>query len=251
MEIGTLYETAKEYAAKLKEALPAFDSLTEIYLTLIVTVQEEIISAVSSFTFKDGEIDSINSEWIAIKSMTPQQSAAQMITLKIEDGSVVTPDEEIISLLLTSNASNAACEIAISPTEAVTSASLAPDLASVAADFMSGFDDAVSSAAPVANANGEFAAGFEVDEDNPFYAAPTAEALPEAMTIDPEPAPGQAPIPIRPAYPQQGYPQQPQGYPQQGYPQQPQGYPQQPQGYPQQPQGYPQQPQGYPQQPQG
>lgn len=52
----------------------------------------------------------------------------------------------------------------------------------------------------------------------------------------------------QPAYPQQGYQQQPPpGYPPQGYPQQPPpGYP--PQGYPQQPPpGYP--PQGYPQQP--
>ncbi|MBR1864535.1 MAG: hypothetical protein IJ806_10655 [Ruminococcus sp.] len=280
MDTGVLYNTAKGLAEKIKQEKPGFVGADDCTLCVIKTDKDELFTGVTALKLNGEEISVIRSEAAAVEAMTAakQRRAKEMIVMNFSDLSVVTPDEEAISLLTSISVDNNNTEAAVSEEEAKTLIQLRPgDQNSFVDDFLSGYDDAPSAAPDDGAALGgpaEFVNGFEVDESNPFYEA-AADGnefdAPNALNQTPPPPPalydqpeqaqqmGQAGFQPPPGYyqqqagypqgyPQQGYPQQgyPQGYPQQGYPQQ--GYPQYPQqGYPQQ--GYPQYPQqGYPQQ---
>ncbi len=247
MEITKLFSTAKDYAEQIRQAFPGVISIPDAQITLIVVNDDEIITGYTAVTVIEGIAETVSSELQALHLLKPEQSAKQMLTLMVNEGYAVRPSEEIIAKLSAIREGNEKCSIILSPTESIPADEIDFKPQPEVDDFLSGFDDAVSSnplgkslAAPA-----EYARGIEVDESNPFYEAPAAD-MPAALTIEQEPEeePGaefqpefEPDQPMNQGYPQQGYPQQ--GYPQQGYPQQ--GYPQQ--GYPQQ--GYPQQ--GYPQ----
>ena len=247
MEITKLFSTAKDYAEQIRQAFPGVISIPDAQITLIVVNDDEIITGYTAVTVIEGIAETVSSELQALHLLKPEQSAKQMLTLMVNEGYAVRPSEEIIAKLSAIREGNEKCSIILSPTESIPADEIDFKPQPEVDDFLSGFDDAVSSnplgkslAAPA-----EYARGIEVDESNPFYEAPAAD-MPAALTIEQEPEeePGaefqpefEPDQPMNQGYPQQGYPQQ--GYPQHGYPQQ--GYPQQ--GYPQH--GYPQQ--GYPQ----
>lgn len=277
MEINTLYTTAMEYAQKIKDEKPAFLANSDAYLCLILTDSDKLVAGVSGIRVVDGTVETVAADFQSIASLIFEYKAAakQMIVISFDDYSIVQPGTEAIELLVQANSVNAECEIATSSDSAVRAGELSSQNSDPVADFgdfgadddfMSGFDDdgtesanGAESAAPQVGGSVEFANGFTVDENNPFYEPPASDQPQDAvkslngapqggvnvMFNQPQDALNQGAAGFNPnaygqpqGYPQQGYPQQ--GYPQQGYPQQ--GYPQQ--GYPQQ--GYPQQ--GYPQQ---
>ena len=250
MEIGALYDTAKNFANLIKEAEPYYATADDACLCLIVADNGDIFSGVTSTQINNGTPAPLAAEKIAAMSVVSAGVVAkQLIVVYFDEFAFAQPSEDALSLLVSSKVENGACQVILSPEETQTAASLIPN---VAEDFMKGYDfDSTDEAAqqpaaaqPPVNTLGsaaEFSNGFDVDENNPFYAAPSPEARQAAQNKGADPRflyeqPTEPPM--GGGYPQQGYPQQ--GYPQQGYPQQ--GYPQQ--GYPQQ--GYPQQ--GYPQQ---
>ena len=244
MEIGSLYNTAKNFAETVKHSRPELASY-DACLCLIVADSGDIYSGVSTVSINEGTVEEVPAERIAVMSAITAKHviAKQMIVISLDDYSYFKPEDEAISLLVNSSVDNSSCQVVLSPEEAVSAASLAP--ASAAPDFLSGYDEAPEQL----GAPAEFASGFDVDAANPFNNedAGKADSL-NSLYEHPEEAQqmGASGFPnLYAQQPQQGYPQQ-QGFPQQqGYPQQPQGFPQQ-QGYPQ-PQGFPQQ-QGYPQQ---
>ena len=260
MEIGSLYNTAKNFAETLKQKRPELTQY-DAELCLIIADTGDIYSGVSTVSINEGAVEDVSAAKIAVMSVVTAKHviAKQLIVVSLDDFIYIRPDDEALGILVNSSVDNSSCEIVLSPDEAVTAASLVP--ASEAPDFLSGYDEA-DLGAPA-----EFANSIHVDSANPFNnETGNQDGAPNSLYEHPEEAQmqGASGFPnINPnqqqGYPQ-GYPQQggfPQGYPQQGFPQ---GYPQQgfPQGYPQQgyPQGYPQQggfPQGYPQQgyPQG
>ncbi|WP_294750208.1 proline-rich domain-containing protein [uncultured Ruminococcus sp.] len=260
MEIGSLYNTAKNFAETLKQKRPELTQY-DAELCLIIADTGDIYSGVSTVSINEGAVEDVSAAKIAVMSVVTAKHviAKQLIVVSLDDFIYIRPDDEALGILVNSSVDNSSCEIVLSPDEAVTAASLVP--ASEAPDFLSGYDEA-DLGAPA-----EFANSIDVDSANPFNnETGNQDGAPNSLYAHPEEAQmqGASGFPnINPnqqqGYPQ-GYPQQggfPQGYPQQGFPQ---GYPQQgfPQGYPQQgyPQGYPQQggfPQGYPQQgyPQG
>ncbi len=260
MEIGSLYNTAKNFAETLKQKRPELTQY-DAELCLIIADTGDIYSGVSTVSINEGAVEDVSAAKIAVMSVVTAKHviAKQLIVVSLDDFIYIRPDDEALGILVNSSVDNSSCEIVLSPDEAVTAASLVP--ASEAPDFLSGYDEA-DLGAPA-----EFANSIDVDSANPFNnETGNQDGAPNSLYEHPEEAQmqGASGFPnINPnqqqGYPQ-GYPQQggfPQGYPQQGFPQ---GYPQQgfPQGYPQQgyPQGYPQQggfPQGYPQQgyPQG
>ena len=270
MDIAALFSTAKSYAEQVNTSFPAIADLPDASVTLIAAGDSAKIAGVTGVSFtEEGTAQTRSSVWAAVKSLPTGQIARELITVQISDNSIIKPAEEDIALLVKANPANTACEIAVSEEEQTTASALCPEGVG-ADDFLSGFDGFDDSAAAPAAAAGkqlgapaDFSNGFNVDENNPFYDAPsqapgsaqTIEREEEAKFLYDQPAEAQNMgaaglqpppygYPQQGGYPPQGYPQQggypPQGYPQQGYPQQ--GYPQQ--GYPQQ--GYPQQ--GYPQQ---
>ena len=266
MEIGSLYNTAKNFAETLKQKRPELTQY-DANLCLIIADTGDIYSGVSTVSINEGAVEDVSAEKIAVMSIATAKHviAKQLIVISLDDFIYIRPEDEALGILVNSSVDNSSCEIVLSPEEAVSAASLVP--ASEAPDFLSGYDEAEL------GAPAEFANSIDVDSANPFNnETGNQEGVPNSLYEHPEEAQmqGASGFPnINPnqqhgyphgypqqGYPQQGYPQQggfpQQGYPQQGYPQQ--GYPQQggfpQQGYPQQggfpQQGYPQQ--GYPQQ---
>ena len=262
MEIGSLYNTAKNFAETVKIARPELVNY-DACLCLIVADTGDIFSGISSISINEGTVENVPAEKIAIMSAVTAKKtiAKQLILISLDDYSYFRPDDDALSLLVNSSVDNSSCQIILSPEESVPAASLVP--ADVTPDFLSGYDESPELGAPA-----DFAEGFDVENTNPFNSntAPGPADDPSQngdlnfLYEHPEEAQqrGASGFPNLSAGQQQGYPQ---GYPQQGYPQHAgypqQGYPQQgyPQGYPQQgyPQGYGYPQQGYPQQgfPQG
>ena len=244
MEIGSLYNTAKNFAETLKQKRPELTQY-DACLCLIIADTGDIFSGVSTVSINEGAVEDVSAAKIAVMSVvtTKHVIAKQLIVISLDDFSYFRPDDEALGILVNSSVDNSSCQIVLSPDEEVSAASLVP--ASEAPDFLSGYDES-DLGAPA-----EFANSIDVDSANPFNnetgnqdGAPNSlyehpeEAQQQGASGFPNITPNQQHGYPQHGYPQQGYPQQ--GYPQQGYPQQ--GYPQQ--GYPQQ--GYPQQ--GYPQQ---
>ena len=239
MEIGSLYNTAKNFAETVKHSRPELANY-DACLCLIVADSGDIYSGVSSVSINEGTVQDVPAERIAVMSVITAKHviAKQLIVISIDDYSYFKPEDEAIALLVNSSVDNGSCQVVLSPDETATAASLAP--ASAVTDFLSGYDETPEQL----GAPAEYASGFDVDSTNPFNNGEEdkVDSL-NSLYEHPEEAQQMGASGFPNVYAQQGYPQQ-QGFPQQqGYPQQ-QGFPQQ-QGYPQQ--GFPQQ-QGYPQQ---
>jgi hypothetical protein len=258
MEISSFYNTAKNFAATVKQQRP--ELVTEdACLCLIVADSGDIFSGITSISIDEGTVETLPAEKIAVMSVITAKNvkAKQLILISLDDFSFFQPEDDVLAMLVNSSVDNSSCQVILSPEEAVSAASLVP--ASAAPDFLSGYDDA-ESPAPALGAPADFAAGFDVDSSNPFYAENNGGAAAQNQQGEnlnflyeqPEEAQqrGASGFPGLYAAQQQGYPQQQGGFPQQqGYPQQLGGFPQQ-QGYPQQgfpQQGYPQQQGGFPQ----
>ena len=235
MEIGSLYNTAKNFAETLKHSRPELTNY-DACLCLIVADSGDIYSGVSSVSINEGTVNEVPAERIAVMSAITAKHviAKQLIVISLDDYSYFKPEDEAISLLVNASVDNGSCQVVLSPDETATAASLAP--ASAVTDFLSGYDETPEQL----GAPAEFASGFDVDSTNPFNngeADNKADSL-NSLYEHPEEAQQMGASGFPNVYAQQGYPQQQQGFPQQqGYPQQ-HGYPQQ-QGFPQQ-QGYPQ-----------
>ena len=238
MEIGSLYNTAKNFAETLKQKRPELTQY-DACLCLIIADTGDIFSGVSTVSINEGAVEDVSAAKVAVMSIITAKRviAKQLIVISLDDYSYFRPDDDALGLLVNSSVDNSSCQVVLSPDEQVSAATLVP--ASEAPDFLSGYDEA-DFGAPA-----EFASGIDVDYPNPFNnGTSTQDGAPNSLYENTEAAQqqGASGFPnLTPnqqhGYPQQGYPQG--GYPQQGYPQG--GYPQQ--GYPQP--GYPQQ--GYPQ----
>ena len=233
MEIGSLYNTAKNFAETLKHSRPELTNY-DACLCLIVADSGDIYSGVSSVSINEGTVNEVPAERIAVMSAITAKHviAKQLIVISLDDYSYFKPEDEAISLLVNASVDNGSCQVVLSPDETATAASLAP--ASAVSDFLSGYDETPEQL----GAPAEFASGFDVDSTNPFNNGESdnkADSL-NSLYEHPEEAQQMGASGFPNVYAQQGYPQQQQGFPQQqGYPQQ-QGFPQQ--GYPQQ--GFPQ-----------
>ena len=256
MDISAFYTTAKNLVEKIKVEKPAYVSDNNSTFCLIKAENGKLYSAVSGIkAVSETEITAASAESIAINAMLAEgvQKATEMIVISADNFKVCIPAKECLDMLISADADNAKCSVAVSAAEAVAATEVNYDISY----------DAQTDAA-VLGSPADFADGFDFDETNPFFATPADNAQTEVPTIQNQPLYQQNTQQAgQPMYQQQGYPQQgqqpmyQQGYPQQGgqpmYQQQ--GYPQQG-GQPMyQQQGYPQQggqpmyqQQGYPQQ---
>ena len=259
MEIGSLYNTAKNFAETLKQKRPELTQY-DACLCLIIADTGDIFSGVSTVSINEGAVEDVSAAKIAIMSIVTTKNviAKQLIVISLDDYSYFVPDNEALSILVNSSVDNSSCQIVVSPDEMVSAATLVP--ADEVPDFLSGYDEEV---VEELGAPAEYAESINVDTANPFNSESAEEdSAPNSLYEHPEDAQQQGAsgfpnltaaqnpqgfaqqqgrFPQQQGYPQQGYPQQ--GFPQQGSPQQG-GFPQQ--GYPQQG-GFPQQG-GYPQQ---
>ena len=238
MEIGSFYNTAKNFAETLKEKRPELVNY-DANLCLIIADSDEIYSGVSSVSINEGTVEDVPAEKIAVMSIITAKHviAKQMIVISLDDYSYFKPDEEALALLVNSSVDNSSCKVVLSPDEEVVATTIVP--ADSAPDFLSGYDEAEL------GAPADFASGIDVDDTNPFNRESSNQDAANSLYENTEAAQQQGASGFPNVYAQQGYPQQ-GGFPQQqqGYPQQG-GFPQQQPGYPQQG-GFPQQP-GYPQ----
>ena len=208
MEIGSLYNTAKNFAETLKLKRPELTGY-DACLCLIVADTGDIYSGVSTVSINEGTVEDVPAERIAVMSVIAAKRviAKQMIVISLDDFSYFKPDDETISLLVNSSVDNSSCQIVISPEEVVSAASIAP--ASAVSDLLNGYDEQLGAPA-------EFASGFDVDNTNPFNNEDSSKADSlNSLYEHPEEAQqmGASGFPNLYQQPQQGYPQQ-QGFPQ-------------------------------------
>ena len=219
MEIGSLYNTAKNFAETLKHSRPELTNY-DACLCLIVADSGDIYSGVSSVSINEGTVQEVPAERIAVMSAITAKHviAKQLIVISLDDYSYFKPEDEAIALLVNASVDNGSCQVVLSPDETATAASLAP--ASAVSDFLSGYDETPEQL----GAPAEFASGFDVDSTNPFNngeADNKADSL-NSLYEHPEEAQQMGASGFPNVYAQQGYPQQQQGFPQQqGYPQLP------------------------------
>ena len=284
MELKQLYETAKEYADKIKQEKPNLVLGSGAYLCLIVTDSDKIVSGVTGVRVNEGAVETVPAEYHTVGSLKVEfgAKAKQLIIISFEDYSITRPAVSALDLLVSSDEENKECEIAVNEQIFVKYTDYDPEAAyelkplmaaedfaadASADDFMSGFDEAEApepqeavapetdpvaeavSEAPMLGAAADFADGFTVDESNPFYEPPASEQPQEAVNaLNSTPGEGGA-APSMFNAPSDAVQQGAAGFDPTRYQQPVQGYPQQggymQQGYPQQG-GYMQQ--GYPQQ---
>lgn len=220
MEMNELLGLARKYAASVKEKFPDYASLADTSVTLIQTARGEILSGVTGIGFDNGTAVIEDSAQQALHVLSGHQIAVSFVTVKVADGAVAEQAEKSMDMLVSANASNAACLVAVSESEIKPASELTSLTSDVVNDFMSGFDDAESAPAhekKTGSATNQFVEGLQIDENNPFF--DSASAPGEVKTLDAEAQHGQGQYPgfggQAPGYPQQG------GYPMQG------GYPQQ------------------------
>ena len=220
MEIGSLYNTAKNFAETLKHSRPELTNY-DACLCLIVADSGDIYSGVSSVSINEGTVNEVPAERIAVMSAITAKHviAKQLIVISLDDYSYFKPEDEAIALLVNASVDNGSCQVVLSPDETATAASLAP--ASAVSDFLSGYDETPEQL----GAPAEFASGFDVDSTNPFNNGEADNKVDSLNSLyeHPEEAQQMGASGFPNVYAQQGYPQQ-QGFPQQGYPQQ--GFPQ-------------------------
>lgn len=220
MEIGSFYNTAKNFAETLKEKRPELTNY-DACLCLIVADTGDMYSGVSTVSINEGTVEDVPAEKIAVMSIITAKRviAKQMIVISLDDYSYFKPDEEALGLLVNSSVDNSSCMVVLSPDEEVAAATIVP--ASEAPDFLSGYDEAEL------GAPADFASPINDDPSNPFNKETSGqESAPNSLYENTEAAQQQGASGFPNVYQQQGYPQQ-GGFPQQqGYPQQG-GFPQQ------------------------
>ena len=220
MEIGSFYNTAKNFAETLKEKRPELVNY-DANLCLIIADSDEIYSGVSSVSINEGTVEDVPAEKIAVMSIITAKHviAKQMIVISLDDYSYFKPDEEALALLVNSSVDNSSCKVVLSPDEEVVATTIVP--ADSAPDFLSGYDEAEL------GAPADFASGIDVDDTNPFNRESSNQDAANSLYENTEAAQQQGASGFPNVYAQQGYPQQQGGFPQQqpGYPQQG-GYPQ-------------------------
>ena len=267
MVMRSFYNTAKNYAEKVRQEKTAYYSEPGASICLIMADNQEIFTGITGITISEGNVETVHSEANAIMAMMAanRTKAKQMIIVAFKDQSVLQPCHDCLDMLIRADEDNGKCEIALSPDSSDTAINLKAAVTTVSADFLE--QKSEKEDAPTLGAPAEFVSGFEFDADNPFLDSGTAEPPSEVKTIQQDTAQADQSPMQQPYAQQQGmyqqYPQQPyaqqqaayQQYPQQGYAQQPyaqqqgmyQQYPQQP--YAQQQAAYQQYPQqGYAQQ---
>ncbi len=255
MDISAFYTTAKNLVEKIKVEKPAYVSDKNSAFCLIKAENGKLYSAVSGIkAVNENEITTADAESIAVNAMFAEgvHTAAEIIVISADNFKVLRPAKECLDMLISADAANSKCSVAVSSSEAVAASDVNYDIA---------YD--TQAEAPALGSAADFADGFDFDETNPFFATPADNAQTEVPTIQNQPLyqqnTQQAAQPMyqqgypqqgQPMYQQQGYPQQGQQpmYQQQGYPQQGQQPMYQQQGYPQQGQQPMYQQQGYPQQ---
>ena len=141
MEIGSLYNTAKNFAETLTQKRPELTQY-DAELCLIIADTGDIYSGVSTVSINEGAVEDVSAAKIAVMSVVTAKHviAKQMIVVSLDDFIYIRPDDEALGILVNSSVDNSSCEIVLSPDEAVTAASLVP--ASEAPDFLSGYDEA-------------------------------------------------------------------------------------------------------------
>lgn len=196
MEIGAFYDTAKDFAEKIKTEKPNYVSDDDSALCLILTDKQEIFSGVTSVGIRNDNVTTVSAESAAIMSMKAagQTNALLMITVLFSDYSISKPDKDRLEMLLAASTDNYGCEIVVSAEETATVMSLQSDSTSEFSDFFNGFDDDPESTSEVdedvsdgsesesvssLGAPAEFASGVDIDESNPFYEPPTADEPPK------------------------------------------------------------------------
>lgn len=187
MKINELYNSAKEYADKLKQEKPNFVSDPQAALCLIVTDKNEIFSGVTGVKISGGKVEDVHAEFNAVMSMknAGQSKARQMISVLIKDHSIVQPCGDCLDLLFGLDGDNNHCAVVTEAEQAVSAMSIRFGSSPDSDDMFSGFDfdDGAAASSSTLGAPVEYAKGIVVDESNPFAASSGEEAQSEVVTF--------------------------------------------------------------------
>ncbi|MBR6046155.1 MAG: hypothetical protein IKP47_11025 [Ruminococcus sp.] len=192
MNLSELYEKAKEFSDKIRTEKPAF---IDRYAAFIAGDNDEVYLGVSGLALRDGKLVNQPADVSAALNMANAgcRVATGLVIISPKSGSVLKPSEEGLALLFKTNAKNDGCLVYLSETDNPTVLKLR--FGDNAASMMDGFDfggddsapaPSASAAAPAAKPAGEKEAsnvirGVGIDENNPFYEAPSDVKPPEEI----------------------------------------------------------------------
>ncbi len=174
MDIKTLIKTAKNNAQKVKQAVPSATAEPGSELAVAADAKGKVYTGVTGITIKKGNVEKIRADYMAVLNMVNDGSriASGVAVVKLDDLSVVKPSAECLDLLFRTNVENDSCIAAVSETEGETVSSIR--LGGSGADLMDGFDfgDDEAPEEPVKEADDDY---IEIDNKEPKAAEPAAE----------------------------------------------------------------------------
>lgn len=208
MDAGKLYETAKNFAAKIYEEKPNYVAELKSAIALIVGTDDEIYNGTSGLKIADGNVTVIAAEKNAVIDMLKADciKAKTVIVVDCATGDILQPTKECLEMLIEADESNENCTVVISADEVRNIKELLTENTSsdseesveesqeseqedeadenigseeshedIVEDDESAIEDDDESAVDILSdlgAPAEFSEGVVIDESNPFYEPP-------------------------------------------------------------------------------
>ena len=99
MEIGSLYNTAKNFAETLKQKRPELTQY-DAELCLIIADTGDIYSGVSTVSINEGAVEDVSAAKIAVMSVVTAKHviAKQLIVVSLDDFIYIRPDDEALGM---------------------------------------------------------------------------------------------------------------------------------------------------------
>ena len=137
MALNVFYSMVRESAEQLIRREPKLAFSANARLCAILTKNYDIVSGVSSIYMINQNAGVIPAEYMAVVAMNnaDMTRALQMITISLEDFSVITPNASELLLVYSLDPSNTKCNVYISPSEYVPITSLLEDVSDYTEQF--------------------------------------------------------------------------------------------------------------------
>ena len=196
MDIGKFYDTAKNYAEKIKEERPGFvwDSYSAI--CLIITENDEIFTGVTGLKISSGNVVTVSAENNTVMMMIAENTlkAKQMIVISLEDLRILKPSADCLNLLLRVDSVNEKCEVVVSEETSVCISDFLSDIYDInesdddgesieEVEMLAAEETVQSDNASISYEPDDCVDNVVIDESNPFYEPPVDKSKGEEPEI--------------------------------------------------------------------
>lgn len=209
--MSMFYNIVKEYAETFIRQRPESVESKSVFCAIFTSQHDVFTGVTGTFLNDNGVAESVSAEYLAISAMlnAGQSKARQMLSISLDDFSVVKPESDSVLKLIEADEENSRCEIYTTKNDSVKASEItdvqkkqpmaAPD------EFTDGFDGDSDNTNPFADSAAvhkkqsgnftetpvnqsefgspaDFLDGVDIDITNPFYEPPSAPVK-EVATI--------------------------------------------------------------------